>query len=194
MSEVINNRQQRIDVMKSLIRRLHEGGGEDEVQQALDLQLAESAYGDVFMMEMQLIQEGIPAESIQRLCDTHTRVLKKQLDQQETPAQLPGHPVHTFLMENRQLAATTAAVRGLIDRLREIADASDATPVMREIQQQLNDLMDVDKHYKRKENLLFPHFEKNNLPGPPTVMWGKDDEVRTLLRETIHGLQQIDTL
>ena len=54
--------------------------------------------------------------------------------------------------------------------------------------------MDVDKHYRRKEFLLFPFFEKNNLPGPPMVMWGKHDEARKLLRETISGLQQVEKL
>lgn len=194
MSEVINNRQQRIDVMKALIRRLHAGAGEAEVRTELERQIGEADYGDVFLMEMQLIHEGIPAESIQRLCDTHTRVLKKQLDQQETPDQVPGHPVHTFVAENRELTRTTAAIRTLIADMAGWEDAADATPVMRDIQRLLNDLMDVDKHYRRKENLLFPYFEKNNLPGPPTVMWGKDDEVRTLLRETISGLQQTEAL
>ena len=65
---------------------------------------------------------------------------------------------------------------------------------MRDIQQLLNNLMDVDKHYRRKEYLLFPHFEKNNLPGPPMVMWGKHDEIRESLRQTIAGLQEIESI
>jgi DUF438 domain-containing protein len=54
--------------------------------------------------------------------------------------------------------------------------------------------MDVDKHYRRKENLLFPYFEKKDMPGPPAVMWGKHDEIRNLLKTTIDGLQQIGTI
>lgn len=194
MSEIINNRQQRIEIMKSLVRRLHSGAAEEQIQAQLGTLLDEADYSDVFLMEVQLIQEGIPQESIQELCDTHTRVLRKHLDLQETPETIPGHPVHTFVQENRELTRTTGQIRVLLGHLERLADDADATPLMREIQQLLNNLMDTDKHYRRKEHLLFPYFEKADLPGPPAVMWGKHDEVRQLLRLTIEGLQQVETL
>lgn len=196
MSELINNRQQRIEIMKSLIRQLHQGSSEEQVKLQLETMLAEADYSDVFLMEMQLIQEGIPAESIQKLCDTHTHVLKKFLDLQETPETIPGHPVHTFIQENRELTRTTARVRLLIRMLEKLNDddVEEASSLMMQIHQALNDLMDVDKHYKRKEYLLFPIFERNNLPGPPTVMWGKHDEVRQMLRITLEGLQEVNQI
>lgn len=194
MSEIINNRQQRIEIMKSLIRRLHSGVAEEQIKAQLGTLLDEADYSDVFLMEVQLIQEGIPQESIQQLCDTHTRVLKQHLDLQETPETTPGHPVHTFVQENKELIRTTGQIRVLLNRLESLPDGADATASMREVQQLLNNLMDVDKHYRRKEYLLFPYFEKSNLPGPPAVMWGKHDEVRHLLRLTIEGLQQVDAL
>ena len=194
MSEIINNRQQRIEVMKDLIRKLHDGWDEAQVRKELETLLGEADYSDVFLMEVQLIQEGMAAETIQRLCDTHTRVLRKHLDPGGPPETVAGHPVHTFVRENQELTATTSRIRGLIEQVDALAGDTDATSLMRAIQAQLNDLMDVDKHYRRKENLLFPYFEKNDLPGPPTVMWGKDDEVRTLLKETIAGLQQVEQL
>jgi len=194
MSEIINNRQQRIEIMKSLVRRLHSGTAEEQIKAQLETLLDEADYSDVFLMEVQLIQEGIPQDSILQLCDTHTRVLKQHLDLQETPETIPGHPVHTFVQENKALTRTTGQVRVLLGRLEPLADEADATGIMREIQQLLNELMDTDKHYRRKEYLLFPYFEKAELPGPPAVMWGKHDEVRELLRVTIGGLQQVEAL
>jgi len=180
--------------MKSLIRRLHSGETEERVKAQLETMLSEADYSDVFLMEVQLIEEGIPAESIQQLCDTHTRVLKKHLDLQETPETMPGHPVNTFVQENRELTRTTGQIRLLMEKLNSMSDEEDAISQMREIQPLLNNLMDVDKHYRRKEQLLFPYFEKNNLPGPPAVMWGKHDEARELLKQTIAGLQQIKSI
>ena len=194
MSEIINNRQQRIDIMKGLIRQLHAGAAEDKIKKQLETMLGEADYSDVFLMEIQLMQEGMPQESIQQLCDTHTRVLKKHLDLQETPQTIPGHPVHTMVEENRELTQNTQKIRYLTEQVEKLADDADALPLMREIQQHLNNLMDVDKHYRRKENLLFPYFEKNNMPGPPTVMWGKHDEVRELLKGTISALQEIESI
>jgi uncharacterized protein len=194
MSEIINNRQQRIEIMKGLIRQLHSGATEEQVKHQLETMLDEADYSDVFMMEVQLVQEGISAEQIQELCDTHTRVLKKHLDLSETPQTVAGHPVNTFVQENRELTKTSGQIRLLMSKLDSLPDDTDATEPMRAIQSLLNNLMDVDKHYRRKEYLLFPYFEKNNLPGPPMVMWGKHDEIRNLLKETIAGLQQTETL
>jgi DUF438 domain-containing protein len=194
MSEVINNRQQRVEIMKSLIRQLHNGVAEEQVKHQLETMLDEADYSDVFIMEVQLVQEGIPAEKIQELCDTHTRVLKKHLDLSETPDTVPGHPVNTFVQENRELTKTTARIRLVMRQMESLPDEQDATEQMRAIQEFLNLLMDVDKHYRRKEYLLFPFFEKNNLPGPPMVMWGKHDQARNLLRETIAGLQQTEKM
>ena len=191
MSEIINNRQQRIEIMKSLIRRLHSGVAEEQIKAQLGTLLDEADYSDVFLMEVQLIQEGIPAEVVQDLCDTHTRVLKKHLDLQETPQTTPGHPVHTFVEENRELTKVTTQIRHLMNQLAAKPAEEDVTELMGSIHQLLNNLMDIEKHYRRKENLLFPYFEKNDLPGPPAVMWGKHDEVRELLKTTLEGFQQV---
>lgn len=193
MSELINNRKKRIDVMKTLIRQLHKGTAEERIKHQLETLLDEADYSDVFTMEVQLIQEGIPAEAIQDLCDTHTRVLKKHLDLQETPETIPGHPVHTFVQENRELTRTAAQIRHLMAQISALPGEADATVAMDSIHQLLNDLMDVDKHYRRKEYLLFPYFEKNELPGPPAVMWGKHDELRELLKGTLQGFEQVDS-
>lgn len=45
----------------------------------------------------------------------------------------------------------------------------------------LNDLMDVEKHYQRKEHAWFSILERHGVDGPSKVMWGKDDEVRQAL-------------
>jgi hypothetical protein len=65
------------------------------------------------------------------------------------------------------------------------AGASEALDAMRS---RFNNLMDVDKHYLRKEHLLFPYLEKAGITGPPTVMWGKHDEIRGLLKKAIAAL------
>jgi len=194
MTEIINNRQQRIEIMKSLVRQLHDGSSEEKIRKQLETMLDEADYSDVFVMEVQLIEEGISEESILELCDTHTRVLSSHLDLQETPQTNPGHPVHTFVEENKELTKLTQRIRLLIKKVDQLKDDQDALPLMQDIQSLLNELMDVDKHYRRKENLLFPYFEKNDVPGPPAVMWGKHDETRTLLKGTILGLQQTNQI
>ena len=141
--------------MKRLIRQLHQGMAEDRVRQQLETLLDEADYNDVFIMEVQLIQEGIPAEVVQDLCDTHTRVLKKHLDLQETPQTTPGHPVHTFLEENRELTRITTRIRHEIAKISDQPAEADVSEQMALIHQSINSLMDVEKHYKKERKPSF---------------------------------------
>jgi DUF438 domain-containing protein len=59
-----------------------------------------------------------------------------------------------------------------------------------EWRQALNDLMDIEKHYQRKEHLVFSCLERHGITGPSKVMWGKDDEVRGLLKTLGTALRQ----
>jgi len=66
-----------------------------------------------------------------------------------------------------------------------LSPKSDASEPMGQLLMRFGRLSDVHKHYARKENLLFPFLEKREITGPPKVMWGKDDEVRELLKGAI---------
>jgi len=124
--------------MKRLIRQLHQGMAEDRVRQQLETLLDEADYNDVFIMEVQLIQEGIPAEVVQDLCDTHTRVLKKHLDLQETPQTTPGHPVQTFHEDNRELTRITTRIRHEIAKISDQPAEADVSEQMALIHQSIN--------------------------------------------------------
>ena len=50
----------------------------------------------------------------------------------------------------------------------------------------LEKLQDIDIHYKKKENLLFPYMEKYGFTAPPQVMWGVDDEIRNEIKEAFN--------
>jgi PAS domain S-box-containing protein len=89
--------------------------------------------------------------------------------------------VHTFLEENRLLAQVAAALKGLGEG-QELGSASGLKSFGEAVREQLRSLSDIEKHYRRKENLLFPYLEKHGVTGPPAVMWGKHDETRALLK------------
>jgi DUF438 domain-containing protein len=42
----------------------------------------------------------------------------------------------------------------------------------------LDSLAEYEKHYLRKENILFPYLEKHGFAGPSTVMWAIHDDIR----------------
>jgi DUF438 domain-containing protein len=149
-------------------------------------------YGDVVEVEQQLISEGLPSEEILKLCDLHTSVLKGQIDRSDASAVPPGHPVHTFQQENRALQGELALLDKLYQAVDQLPPADDATEIMEQIRVRLNALADVEKHYLRKENLLFPFLEKHEITGPPSVMWGKHDETRALIKPAVGALENTE--
>jgi DUF438 domain-containing protein len=188
MSEFINNSEQRKKRLKELILRLHGGEEPETVRNKLIEHLQQVPYNEVVETEQELIAEGLPADEVLKFCDLHTMVLEGHIDTSSQRKISPGHPVDVFIEENKAIRKVTGEARKAIERVRNISDDALHESLM-EIQGLFNQLMDVDKHYKRKEYLVFPYLEKKGITGPPKVMWGKHDEIRTLLRGAIESVK-----
>ena len=180
MSELINNSQYRKDKLKALILKLHAGESAENVRNELVSTLKDIPYGEVVEVEQELISEGLPETEVLRLCDVHGEVLEGHVDVTGAKEIPEGHPVDVFRKENRELLKVAEKAADLLFRLSETSEKEFQAYVLT-LQGHFNELMDVDKHYKRKEYLLFPFLEKNGITGPPKVMWGKHDEIREQL-------------
>jgi len=185
MSELINNAERRKELLKHLILQLHDGKAPAEVRQSLVRLLGQVPYHEVVEVEQSLIDGGLPATEVLKLCDVHGAALKGQIDTSAAKPVPAGHPVDVFRQENRALEWELEAVRADLRTLDAAPDAAGSGEAWVRLRGHLNALMDVDKHYARKENLLFPYLEKRGITGPPTVMWGKHDEARALLKAAL---------
>lgn len=184
MSELINNAEQRRRLLKHMLLELHKGVAPEQVKKKVAELLKTIPHGDVVAVEQELIAEGLPEGEILKLCDLHHQVLDQNLDNSESPIAPPGHPVDTFLQENTAIKACCGQIESLLAK----GGAGDS--FTNKLLGLLNQLMDVDKHYRRKENLVFPFLEKSDITGPPKVMWGKHDEIREQLKGAIAGLRE----
>ncbi len=194
MSELINNAQRRKDLLKHMILQLHKGEAPEAVRTQLIRLLGQVPYNDVVAVEQELIAEGLPMEEVLRLCDIHSAALKGAIDHTGAKRVPPGHPVDTFQKENRALEWEIQQLDQLRASLGAADDQQDASAIFHSIHSHFNNLMDVDKHYQRKENLLFPYLEKYGVTGPSKVMWGKDDEARELLKNALQALSATPTI
>ena len=194
MSELIGNAERRKELLKHMILQLHKGEAPDQVRSQLIRVLGQVPYNDVVEVEQQLIEEGLPAEEILKLCDLHTAALDGAIDQTGAKEPPAGHPAHTFHKENEALQWEVEALAKTYSEVSALADDADATAQLHDTQVRFNNLMDVEKHYLRKEHLLFPFLEQHGITGPPTVMWGKHDETRALLAAAQDALRSTDTL
>lgn len=189
MSETLHDQRKRKDLLKHMILQLHKGDAPDAVRPQLVRLLGRVPYDEVVEVEQELINEGLPTEEVLKLCDIHTQALQGAIDdggEKNVPA---GHPVDVFQKENKALAWEVSQLETLFEELKALPGDSDPQLLLHDIRVRFNALMDVEKHYLRKEHLLFPFLENRDITGPPTVMWGKHDETRELLKAGIEALE-----
>ena len=185
MSEIINNREYRQKVLKELIMELHAGKSVEEVRDRFAKLIEGIAPSEISEMEQSLIMEGMPITEVQRLCDVHASVFKGSIEEIHHPDEIPGHPVHTFKLENREIEKL---INEKIKIDIEDLNNNDSKSNILKLLENINLLWDIDKHYSKKENLMFPYLEKYGITAPPKVMWGVDDEIRAGIKETRKAL------
>jgi hypothetical protein len=174
MSEYINNAAQRKEMLKEVLRGLHEGRPLDEVQAQFRELVKVADAGEIAEVEQMLIAEGLPPSEIQNLCDLHVAAVREALDENDIPESIPGHPVYTFLAENQAAEQVLQALRRAVERyIAEPVEVNRASAAAI-----LTQLRDYARHYLRKENLLFPILERYGFSGPSQVMWGIHDQIR----------------
>ncbi len=191
MSELINNQELRIQTLKEVILHLHRGEAPGAVRERLKGLVSEVDANEIAAMEQQLMAEGLTAEQVRSMCDLHADVLKDVMAKPSAPPVLqPGHPVDTFQRENRALEAAAGIVRERAAACAALPDSGTPSAERLALLEALAPLMDVEKHYSRKEHLVFTILERHGNTGPSKVMWGKDDEVRDLLKGAMAGLRE----
>jgi len=121
MSEHINNRAHRQEVLKRVIRDLHEGKDVEEAKAEFHRLLKDVSATEISQMEEALIADGLPEEQIKALCDVHVQVFRETLDKQISPEMMPGHPVHTFQAENDAIAKVVDGLTQTVERIKSAA-------------------------------------------------------------------------
>jgi len=178
MSEWINNVSQRKQTLLNILRQLHEGKTVDQVKAEFGALAREASYTEIAEVEQMLMDEGLPAEEIQNLCDVHVAVFKEGLDQAAAPETIPGHPVHTFRAENDLINRFLSEIQTTFEQYQTYGYPQ----ILKELQGQFEMLREFDCHYRRKEHLLFPYLEKYGFEGPSKVMWGLHDDIRAQIK------------
>jgi len=205
MSEIINNREQltksnteRLSKLKQLFVDLHQGRNLDEVKAHFDALIGKITIDEITQLQHDFVEEGsISAEEFQHTYQQHSAIFQGAIEedtpQNGRPEDQPGHPVHTFKLENQEI--DKLLTMKLQVHFREFMK-EDSTDNIYRLMEDINLLLDIEKHYSRKENLIFPYLEKYGIFGPTTNMWRIDDFIRDAIKDcrqklaNYHGDQQ----
>jgi DUF438 domain-containing protein len=185
MSEQIKNHEERKKQLRDIIINLKEESDIPQMKKRFSSILKDLSPEEIAAAEQALIEEGMPVEDVQKLCEVHVAAFQDALTKNSGAGggkiagkahKMPGHPVHTYRAENKALRKI---LRGLKKALRSLG----RTRGRERFGELLQRLGDVELHFARKENQLFPFLETTGFTGPSKVMWGKHDELRAELKE-----------
>lgn len=189
MSELIDNRKHRQETLKGIIRDLHAGVSADDIKGRFAELLDQVGASEIAEIEQALINEGLPVEEVQRLCDVHVAVFRDSLDKKFAAQLADGEPEQA-VDPLQDLKDSNKRITGLVERIKELIEQISAAEAGSDIKSLLTAweveherLLAVDQHYSKKENILFPYLEKYGISGPPSVMWATHDEIRAALKD-----------
>ncbi|TVR61895.1 MAG: DUF438 domain-containing protein [Spirochaetaceae bacterium] len=180
MSEFLQNDPQKQETLKKIIKRLHDGEPVENVRREFGKLIKNVAPDEIVAMEQALIREGLPVQEVQRLCDVHVDVFKSAMTAEGGKSgNISGHPVRTYREENK---VAKRVLKSLKKRAKALAKGSPNEGAISAFADEWATFREIEKHYARKENQLCPYLERVGFTGPSQVMWGKHDEIRTVIK------------
>jgi len=173
----------RLAELHAIVKDLHAGKTVEEVKPRFEELIKDIEATEIAAMEQKLIDGGVPDTEVKRLCDVHVQVFADALEG-HAPISVPaGHPLDTFQRENQALLQVTASLRKVAEAVGEPPDGAAWARLKGALASTVERLAEVDKHYLRKENQLFPFLEEHGVEGPSKVMWAIHDDIRALLKQ-----------
>ncbi|MEM2925995.1 MAG: DUF438 domain-containing protein [Candidatus Bathyarchaeia archaeon] len=186
--------EDRKNLLREVIKQLHAGMPPQEVKEKFKRLLEGVSSLEIAKIEQGLVEEGIPREEIQRLCDLHLEIFRDQL--QKEPVEIaPENPVSILLEEHKALKRLLENLTALVDKVQKTEDSSLLMDEIRGLEEVSAELLDAEKHYLREENALFPILERHGITEPPAIMWMEHNQLREkkkLLQSLIENHDRMD--
>lgn len=182
-------REQRVKELQAIIGDLHAGGDLERARDRFSRAVEDVEASEIAAMEEELIRGGLPVAEVQRLCDVHVGAFRRALDEHAEVEAPPGHPVHTYMEDNRVITRLSNQLGGVARAIGAGEKVQDSFLGAEHILQPLSGL---ENHYQRKENQLFPILERHGVAGPSQVMWGVHDQIRAALKQVREAVEHRD--
>ncbi len=191
MSAEIMNSKERSEVLKNMIKRLHNGDEFESVKEEFSKVFSGIGADEIAEAERSLLESGdVTVQEVQRLCDVHSALVHgsvAQIHGSKEVDKILGHPAWLLKKENEHIR--NLVEKKLADHLQLLSEGR--FQVLSDIHSELKELKNIDSHYAKKENLWFPLMERYGITAPPKVMWGVDDEIRDLVKGALSTFEEM---
>ncbi len=164
--------------LSDIIRTMCTGGYPDELIQQFENDCIDVTQEQVTEVFEHLSREGVDFQSNPQVVDFYHSVIVSKLSANVINQFAPGHPVRVYLEENRLL-------RSLFTSINKVDPRQDRE----RFQELFQAIRQVEKHYVRKENQLFPCLERHGWDSPSKNMWAFHDDNRARIKEVHMALE-----
>lgn len=158
------------ETMKKFLKDLEKGKIDEETRMKFKEILKKMDAKTLGLIEQELIEEGIPHETIRKsLCDIHLEVLKDTLVEKRIDVK-PPHPVGTLMEEHKIILDNLKNLSLIVEKMEKMESFEDMGDEIENLKEISHHLIEAESHHQREEEALFPMLEKHGITEPPSIM------------------------
>ncbi len=158
--------------LQVIFHTLCNGGDAEALIEAFDAECESLTQEDIAQVLQKINEQGLAYQNSPKVKTFYYDIVEPKLSAGIINSFPAGHPVRVYLEENRILRSLFAHT-GKLDPEQNSDD----------FKALFSDICEVEKHYQRKENQLFPCLERHGWDGPSKNMWAFHDEIRAMLKQ-----------
>ena len=191
MSEFINNSEARINALYDFCYRLTIGEKGSELIKIHQSAIDDLTANDIILVVHRLVESDLPMGDLKIGINKALNAFHKQIVNQK-PITLPEDHFLVYLKkENRELERRLQNLKLWVKDFNN--ESLDIIKVSEHLRIGIEDLMQMEKHYVRKENILFPYFEKEYPKYKCLgVMWSIHDDIRRNQKALLLALLEVN--
>ena len=191
MSEFINNNEARINALYDFCYRLTIGEKGSGLMKEHQAAINDLTANDIILVVHRLVEADLPMGNLKIGINKALNVFHKQILAQ-IPIVLPEDHFLVYLKkENRELERRLQNLKSWVKDFNN--ENLDVSKVAEHLRVGIEDLLQMEKHYIRKENILFPYFEKEYPQYKClSVMWSIHDDIRRNQKALLLALLEVN--
>ena len=175
MSEFINNREKRLGSILKFSMGIMNGEDGVELYNKYKEALSQITPYDIVEIEDRQLKRGIKPKQIKKYLEKVLNVIYDNLKKYDWQRPQKNHPLYYLMQENRELEK-------ILNKIKQSLKTKDFVSFKKQVEL----LPEYEKHFARKENVLFPFLEKAWVNYKPLiVMWSLHDDIRKIWKTLI---------
>ncbi len=194
MSEYINNTEIRKEKLLELAIGMLEGQNNPQFVGRYEEVVEKATPRDIVYIVDGMVKKGKPMDELKKAVSKVINLMYLPL-QQNQPADFDDLPfIKAMMDENREMEMRMKEIKYFVKSINiNPIDEAQLAQLKSDLLKKIQDIETFDRHYIRKENILFPYLEKIWQDYRCLhVMWSLHDDMRKSMRDLKETLQMID--